>query len=1116
MKPTTCEPTMIDRLLAGELSDAEETALVQHLDQCDHCCAAMNERSVEQDVWKEAQRFLSGLARADSSTTSPHSLGFLAPSDDPRMLGRFGQYEILGVIGSGGMGVVLKGDDTALNRYVAIKVLAPQLATVALARKRFAREAQAAAAVVHDNVIPIFGVDEFNDLPYLVMPYVGGMSLQKRIDNEGPLSVAEVLRIAAQTAAGLAAAHKQGLVHRDIKPANLLLPSNVERVQITDFGLARAADDRSLTKIGVIAGTPEYMSPEQARGEHVDYRSDLFSLGSVMYAMCTGTPPFRAGTSYGVLQKISDDVPKPIREQFPAVPQWLECIIEKLHAKSPEDRFQSAEETARVLNQCLAHLQNMDEPLPDGVVEELQACPVAEVAKTSADRAANTELLSSPATSRGGRRRWFTVLVCLALFGAISAGVIVAIKKDGKTVATVNAPEGSNITIEQTGGVTVNLPSESPKDPTDEDMNDNIGNPSGKSGFSITPSDELAIAQLKTECDQLIAAFEANDAGAIEEVRKRFRQHVEGKDQNAAQELTQQQAELVIARAHGFDSWERLQQEVRGLTADAMCEAAAAGHVKRVRKLAEERPDLVNMARRGNFGQMTPMHFAVINGRVEVVRVLMELRANARSTVYPIRGDTYPLQLARMRGATKMVEIIEHYEHKRKTEEKLADPSGVDDLAELIAAIREEQPAEAIQMLESSPELKTSRDDERSLPLHVAAGSHNIEVLKWLLARDPQLEAKDNKGRTPMDRAAISGHHGDEKRHARFRETVKLLLEHDAKLTSRAAVATNHQEALKKMHAAGDLEQPLGIYGGGLLELAIISGNVNAVPLLLDLGLDADELYSEPDAGGDARSWGFPLVAAIEHDEYETFMLLLDQGADPSARIYASGTPIMSALGKEDDRYLDELLRRGAKLNLYEISRRGRVDLVKAVLAGEATGKIDAEEENLSPAQCADGMLCGAIDGGQVEVLRLCVPHLNDPPGGGLMQRTWWRAEKVETLEVLLSGKSNNPNSVGRFGEVALHDLAKTKLEPEEKRLQFLELMLDAGAEFTTRDIFFESTPLGWACRYGRLEMVKRLVEAGAPVNEPDAPAWATPLHWAETRGHQEVAEFLRSNGAKQ
>lgn len=140
----------------------------------------------------------------------------------------------------------------------------------------------------------IYGVAEANGLPYLVMPYVRGTSLQRRLDDSGPLTVAEVLRIGMQTAAGLAAAHAQGLVHRDIKPAKILLSEGVERVQITDFGLARAADDASLTRTGVLAGTPQYMSPEQARGEAVDHRSDLFSLGSVLYATCTGRPPFRA------------------------------------------------------------------------------------------------------------------------------------------------------------------------------------------------------------------------------------------------------------------------------------------------------------------------------------------------------------------------------------------------------------------------------------------------------------------------------------------------------------------------------------------------------------------------------------------------------------------------------------------------------------------------------------------------------------------------------------------------------------------------------------------------------------------------------------------------------
>src|SRR6202007_1088279 len=147
---------------------------------------------------------------------------------------------------------------------------------------------KAAAAVVHEHVVAIHGVDTWKGLPYLVMSFVPGRSLQERIDREGPLQVKEILRIGMQAASGLAAAHAQGLVHRDVKPANILLENGVERTRLTDFGLARAGSDAALTQSGVVAGTPQYMAPEQARGETVDHRADLFSLGSTLYAMCTG------------------------------------------------------------------------------------------------------------------------------------------------------------------------------------------------------------------------------------------------------------------------------------------------------------------------------------------------------------------------------------------------------------------------------------------------------------------------------------------------------------------------------------------------------------------------------------------------------------------------------------------------------------------------------------------------------------------------------------------------------------------------------------------------------------------------------------------------------------
>src|SRR5438105_8436121 len=227
---------------------------------------------------------------------------------------------------------------------VAIKVLTAALAGSAAARRRFRREARAAAAVCHDHVVPVHGVHEVGGLPYLVMQYVAGEWRQQRLDRAGPLEVAEVVRIGLQAARGLAAAHAQGLVHRDVKPANLLLEDGLARVKITDFGLARMADDVALTRAGVVAGTPEYMAPEQARGEQVDHRADLFSLGSVLYACCTGRPPFRGATAAAVLRQVSDGAPTSLRSLNPDVPAWLEALIGRLLEKDPAGRFPSAAE----------------------------------------------------------------------------------------------------------------------------------------------------------------------------------------------------------------------------------------------------------------------------------------------------------------------------------------------------------------------------------------------------------------------------------------------------------------------------------------------------------------------------------------------------------------------------------------------------------------------------------------------------------------------------------------------------------------------------------------------------------------------------------------------------
>lgn len=306
------------------------------------------------------QSLESRCGASDAEAQSPLPLDFLQRSDEPGSLGRFGPYEVIAHIASGGTGIVLKARDPALNRIVALKLLSPTLAANALARARFVREARAAAAVVHEHVVPIYAVDECAGLPYLVMQFIHGRSLADRIRATGSLRLEEILRIGAQTAAGLVAAHAQGLIHRDVKPGNILLENSVERVKLTDFGLARAVEDVSLTRTGELAGTPEFMSPEQAGNGAVDHRSDLFSFGSVLYAMCTGHSPFQATSVIAAVRKVCDEHPKPVHEINSAIPRWLSDLVARLMAKTPTERFQSAQEVGELLERYLARVQRGD------------------------------------------------------------------------------------------------------------------------------------------------------------------------------------------------------------------------------------------------------------------------------------------------------------------------------------------------------------------------------------------------------------------------------------------------------------------------------------------------------------------------------------------------------------------------------------------------------------------------------------------------------------------------------------------------------------------------------------------------------------------------------------
>jgi urea transport system substrate-binding protein len=266
-------------------------------------------------------------------------------------------YRIVKPLGEGGMGLVYQAEDTRLCRSVALKVMHPSVAAEPAARERFLREARTVAAVRNDHVVTVYEVGEADGVPFLAMELLQGRTLAQAPAARQPLPVADVLRIGREVATGLAAAQERGLIHRDIKPANLWLEplpaaagsaGPAERVKILDFGLARPVDNRaSLTRTGDVVGTPHYMAPEQALGKPVDGRSDLFSLGVVLYQMCTGRLPFQGATVTAVLMAVTAERPKPLRECNPALPQGLVDLVEQLLEKEPADRPASA---ARVVS----------------------------------------------------------------------------------------------------------------------------------------------------------------------------------------------------------------------------------------------------------------------------------------------------------------------------------------------------------------------------------------------------------------------------------------------------------------------------------------------------------------------------------------------------------------------------------------------------------------------------------------------------------------------------------------------------------------------------------------------------------------------------------------------
>jgi ankyrin repeat protein len=595
------------------------------------------------------------------------------------------------------------------------------------------------------------------------------------------------------------------------------------------------------------------------------------------------------------------------------------------------------------------------------------------------------------------------------------------------------------------------------------------------------------LEQLKRQAKELLEAFRAGDADASAEVNARFR-----KADRANFAL--HDAQLVLARSYGFDSWPKLKAYVDGVTVQRLAEAVRAGDVGRVRAMLQVRPELTNMDMAEN-NEHRALHYAVFARSREMVKVLMAHGADARKGIYPHRRATSAHTVAVERGYAEIVAIIEEEESRRRG---TATPAP-DELADLIAAGDESQ---ALAMLESDPTLAGTRNRNGWSALHLAAAAASHPLAAWLLAHGADVNARGPGGLTALDQAARAGSEG--------RPVAMLLRAHEAEMTPRGAVALGDANWLSARHAEGALDNPLEWRGGDLLTIAVKQDRPEILKLLLDFGYDPNEPFRF-EADDAYHSQGSPLWHCAGAGRIAMAQMLLERGADPNVHVYAGGPSVHRAFDQKDWAMMDLLKRYGGVLPPVSIGLFRERELARQMLAGEAEGRL-LPDGILEGRNVSEDLLRGAADSGDPEIVRMALPGVDWSREDSrwfwiLMQAVW--AGSPECLSLILTRCTPNLRHP-RFGRTILHDVAGLGLKNTAEQSPVLAaVLLDAGANLNERDGILQSTPLGWACRWGRVEMVRLLLDRGADPVEADAEPWATPLAWAEKMRHPGIIALL-------
>lgn len=631
---------------------------------------------------------------------------------------------------------------------------------------------------------------------------------------------------------------------------------------------------------------------------------------------------------------------------------------------------------------------------------------------------------------------------------------------------------------------------------------------SSQSAPTRTLPPKASLAQLRKQAKELLKSYRAGNDAAVAEV-ERLERSPDPADFLLAD------AQRVLARAYGFSSWLALKNHVEGVNLEALLAAAEAGDVAAVRRIAKARPELVNH-HDGSRG--SALHRAVLRGDVELTRVLMQIGADARVGIWSHRDATTAYAIAVDREHSEIVSTIEREEENRRarlSSEELPTGTAVD---ALLQAIAERRTAAAIALMEGDPALIGACDVRGVTPLHLAARKLDTTIVGWLLDKGVPVDARDVEGKTPLDTAANAAGWAPEGRKAifyymenarvapaRFDETARLLLEKGAELTPRAAVALGDRAAVLRMHREGQLANVTDDFGP--LTIAVRVNRLDMVATLLDLGLDPNE----PVANEDGNS-GWPLWFASMCGRHEIALLLLARGAEVNTVVGASGDALGRAL---DDQMKALLFKHGARITVEQLPGGGQArEMAKAILAGTMPA-YSLDIDNPTPTDLAEQMLWAA-SWSDPEIVRMCLRHTTRP-----RDDPWWHYVLVHAalpdVVKLLLDDGVDPNVRADKGYTILHHLASDYGRGPSEGTHVIRAtkLLDAGASLSIRDSILQSTPLGWACRWGRIELVRLYLERGADAVESDAEPWATPLAWATKRGYHEIIELLRSHGAR-